>query len=275
MARARRKRGRTRGEPSGLLIGALGVVAVGLIGGLVWLYVTALGNTPERDASLCPKAGPTSQTLVLVDASDAIADLTKTEIAQRLADEAASVPTGGRLTIRTLRTDTPRTEQIFDLCNPGDGSDLNAITGNPERARARWMQGFAAPLSTALRQATVAAPSKTSPLMAAIQQFAVDRLVARTSHTISTKLIIISDMLENTPDFSMYRQGADYAAFVASPAAAKYDTNLAGADVELWLVARANAPADANALTGFWTRWTSRANGSTSRALRLQGVSNG
>lgn len=275
MARSSRRRGRRRGEPSGLVIGAVGVLVVCLVMGFAWLYLTARANNPERDELFCPKSGPRSQALVLVDASDSIADLTRMEITKRLVDEAASVPTGGRLTIRTLRADASGAGQIFDLCNPGDGAELNEITGNPERARARWREGFEEPLSAALKEATRDAQADRSPIMAAIQQFAVDRLVSRAERSIPTTLIVISDMLENTPDFSMYRGGADYGRYAHSPAAERYQTNLQGAQVELWLIERDKGPADADAIVSFWDQWVTAARGSVSHVLRLQGVSNG
>lgn len=275
MARARRRRGRTRGEPGWPLISFVGLIAIGIIAVLVWLYLSATAGHVDRDNIFCPTTGAKSQTLILVDASDTIADLTKTEISQRLADIATSIPVGGRLTIRTLLADTQGSDEIFDLCNPGDGSQLNAATANPERAKELWKKGFEGPLEAALKRATSDAHSNTSPLMAAMQKYAVDRLVSKASQVIPTTLIVISDMFENTPDFSMYRQGADFDAFTPSPAATKYDTNLQGADVELWLIARTKSPADANALADFWTKWTAHANGSVSRVLKLQGVSDG
>lgn len=275
MARSRRRKGRTRGEPGGLLIGSIALAAVLIIGGLGYLYFAAVNGQVERDEIFCPKTGAKSQALILVDTSDSIADLTRNEIKQRLRDVAASTPVGGRITIRTLRPDMKRSDQIFDLCNPGDGSELNDITGNPERARKRWNEGFEGPLSDALERATGDQQSNTSPIMAAIQQYAVDRLVSKSGQETPTSVILVSDMFEHTADFSMYRQGADFAAFASSSAAAKYDTNLQGADVELWLIARTKAPADPDALVNFWEQWISRANGSIARVLKLQGVSDG
>jgi hypothetical protein len=246
-----------------------------MIGGLIYLYFAAVGDHVDKDGIFCPTTGAKSQTLILVDASDTIGDLTRTEITQRLSDLAAATPTGGRLTIRTLRSDSHGTDQIFDLCNPGDGSDLSYIIANPDLAKRKWQSGFEGPLSMALKQATNDNQSKTSPLMGAIQQYAVERLVSKAAQGIPTKLILISDMFENTPDFSMYRQGADFAAFMHSPAATTYDTDLHGADVELWLITRSKPPADPNGLTLFWNQWIARADGSLARVSKLQGVSDG
>jgi hypothetical protein len=244
-----------------------------MIGGLTYLYVIATNGRVPQDEIFCPKVGATSQTLVLVDTSDTIADTTRSEISQRLADVASAVPVGGRLTIRTLNA--AGGAQIFDLCNPGDGSNLNEWTGSPLRAREKWQQGFAAPLADALKLAIGNNQADTSPIMAAIQRYAVDRLVAKAQLAIPTVLLVISDMMENTADFSMYKSGADFAAYLASPAATKYATNLRAADVEIWLIARLRAPAGANALKDFWERWVDRSSGSVAKILKLQGVSDG
>lgn len=255
-----------------LVIGGLLAVVIAAAVGMGLIYFRAVNNYVRTGQDLCPIAGPRAQTIVLVDATDTLSALTRSEIAQRLADLAASTPKGSRLDIRTLRSDDARTNAIFSLCNPGDGSDLDPLIANPEAARRKWEEGFSAPLEVALEASTGEGEADTSPIMAAIQQIAVERLTSASDRSIPTSLVVVSDMLENSPLFSMYRSGANYAAYAASPAANAYASNLTGATVDVWLVRRDAAPADANALIDFWDRWFTESGATIAHALRLQGV---
>lgn len=268
----RRRRGRAKGEPSWLLLGLFGLALMAIVGGLGYLYVAATSQRQVLDANLCPEAGPPTQTLLLIDATDDIPELTRTQIRQLLNDMIARIPRGGLLDIRMLRNDQNRTEKIFALCNPGNGSDLDPLIANPEAARERWQTGFAEPLEVALERTATGSEADSSPIMAAIQQLAVERLTSERDRHAETTLILISDMLENSPGFSMYRSGADYGSFQASDAARNYATNLSGADVDIWLVRRSAAPAESLALVAFWERWIKDAGGTLVHAVNLQGV---
>lgn len=254
------------------MIGALLALVISAAAGIGFIYFRAVSSYVPTGEDLCPLAGPKAQILVLVDATDTLSSLTRSEIAQRLADLAASTPKGSRLDIRTLRNDDARTNAIFNLCNPGDGSDLDPLIANPEAARRKWEEGFSAPLEVALEASTGEGEADTSPIMAAIQQIAVERLTSTADRSIPTTLVVVSDMLENSSLFSMYRSGADYRSYAASPAANAYASNLTGAKVDVWLVRRDAAPADANALIDFWDRWFTDSGATVAHALRLQGV---
>jgi hypothetical protein len=249
-----------------------GVVLVAAISGLAYLYLAATSQRQTLDESLCPEGGPPSQTLLLIDATDDIPALTRTQIRQLLDDMIAKIPRGGLLDIRMLRNDQNRTDRIFALCNPGDGSDLDPLIANPEAAKERWRTGFAEPLATALEQTANGEEADTSPILAAIQQLAVERLTSERDRRAATTLVLISDMLENSPDFSMYRSGADYEAFQASDAARNFATDLAGAEVDIWLVRRPAPPTDSLPLIAFWERWIKDAGGQLVHAVNLQGV---
>ncbi len=270
--RSRRDLRRSDSFPIGwAIVGGIALVAV--LAGFAWLYMGAVARNPERDAeTLCPKTGPVEQVLVLVDVTDPVGSIAQSDILNQLDAVADGLPRGGLFELRTLRIGDARTDTIFSTCNPGDGSDLDHWTGNPEAARRRWTESFDGPLRTAMDQALQAESADTSPIMAGVQQIAVDRLGTQQAESIPNRLIIVSDLLENTPAFSMYRSGPDFAAYRASSAPAEFGTDLVGAAVEVWLLRRGTKFAGSE-LANFWADWVQDNNGDFDRALQIQGMS--
>src|SRR5690606_25989147 len=120
-------------------------------GGLLYLYLEATSRHVAIDAdSLCPETGITAQTIVLLDTTDALAPVTRSQVLNQLSDVVAALPRGGLLDIRVLNEDPGSTERLVHLCNPGDGADLNGLTANPDLARKRWRDRFEAPVSEKL-----------------------------------------------------------------------------------------------------------------------------
>lgn len=270
MSRSRSRRRSSTG--SWVLIALFALALLAAIGGLIALYLLAVSNHERIDAALCPDTGPRGQTLVLVDTTDAFSAVTQAEISTWLKERAEQTSRGALFELRTLRADTPHTSTIFSLCNPGDGSDLSQLTANPAQALKLWREGFSGPLSSALQQVMGNAAADTSPIMAGIQQIAVDRLASAKFQFVPTKLIVVSDMLENTAYFSHYRDGDDFTAFERSEAATRFATSLAGANVELWLVRRPSTPVPSLDLIAFWTKWIAASGGQFERAKHLQGM---
>lgn len=249
---------------------AVGVTAI--VGGFGWLWFQANANRVELAGDLCRTTGPIEQTIVLVDATDPISPLTQKEILTRLSDQASAVPTNGRFELRTLEPGQSRTNQIFSLCNPGSGSEIDGLTGNPEAARRRWEENFDQPLQNAMQRVTTGSSGDTSPIMAALQQIAVDRLTSWAEREIPTRIVVVSDMIENTPDFSMYApEGADILAYSGSRAAAAYSVDLAGATVDLWFLRRDTTLSSVDVMN-FWAEWIDINHGRGGTATSLQGI---
>lgn len=274
MARRRtNSRGRSR-DKEGIPWVALSlfiVVVLTIGGGLGWMYFRAMAQNVPMDAELCPEAGPGEQTIVLVDATDTIASITQTEILTKISDLATATPKGGRFELRVLEPGAARTTTLFNRCNPGDGSDLDELTGNPEMAHKKWASQFSGPLADAMKRSVTGQGADTSPIMAGIQQIAVDRLSSAHSRSISNKVIVVSDMLENSEAFSIYQAGPDFIAFQKSPANKRYSTDLAGAGVAIWFLERETKVASVP-LMEFWIQWILENRGSPLTVTRMQGM---
>jgi hypothetical protein len=251
---------------------ALAVLALSVLAAGAYVYMTA-SRPPVLDrASLCPVDGPRSMTVVLLDSTDEIPDIGKHEIRTVLLDMAETVPVYGLLEFRLLDPKTPGGRQIFAKCNPGDGAGLSEYTANPRLAKKRWLEGFRQPLEESLEAGFRPVPGKTSPIMATVQRIAVDRFSGRAAEDTPKSLVLVSDMLENEPDYSQYGGDLSYGRYKASRAYKKLQTDLHGAEVSIYYIQRVSAkPFSSADHIRFWADWIRDNKGRFKQANKLQG----
>jgi hypothetical protein len=272
--RAPRRRNRAPGDlRKHLLGGALTVLALGVLAAGAYVYATVARPPTLDQSSLCPVDGPRAVTVVLLDSTDEIPDIAKREVKTALVDLAQAMPAYELLEIRLLDPSLPGGRSIFAKCNPGDGSGLSEYTANPRLAKERWLDGFRQPLDQALDSGFRPAPGKVSPIMETIQRIAVDRFTGRDAETIPKSLVLISDMLEHEPDYSQYTGDLSYARFKASRAYKKVQTDLHGAEVQIYYIQRVTGrPINSADHIQFWAEWIRDNNGRFKQATKLQGV---
>lgn len=272
---ARRARRRRKPSPRGDVAKAMlavlaGATGLAIIGAFLWGYETAPTPVKLNPESLCPTSGPRAEVVVLLDATDQLPVIAKEQVKNRLKELAESqVPKFGLLEFRVV---DPSTEDrtLFSKCNPGDGKGADFITQNPALLRKRWLSGFMAPLETALEEGLKSDGATTSPIMAAIQKIAVERF--DDPRPISRRLVVISDMIENTPAYSQYRGDLSYERFKRSADYKKLRTDLHGAEVTILYVQRTKANFDSAAHIKFWLEWIKDNNGQFRDAEKLQGA---
>ena len=271
--RAPRRRSRQPKELRKHLIGgALAMLALGVLAAGAYVYATAARPPTLDHTSLCPVGGPHAETVVLLDSTDQIPDIAKQEIRTALTDVAETLPTYELLEIRLLDPKLPGGRMIFSKCNPGDGSGLSEYTANPRLAKKRWLEGFRAPLENALESGFQPLPGKTSPIMETVQRIAVDRFTGRAAEDAPKSLVLVSDMLENAPDYSQYAGDLTYGRFKSSRAYKRLQTDLHGAEVTIYYIQRASAkPFNSADHIRFWVDWIRDNKGRFKQANKLQG----
>jgi hypothetical protein len=118
-----------------------------------------------------------------------------------LEDMIASLPPFYKLDIRVLDIAGVRSRSLFSKCNPGDGAGLSEWTDNPRIARMRWIEGFRKPAADAVKSSIASAKANSSPIMAAVQDIAIDQFSSAAAQNAKKTLFVISDMLEYTRDY--------------------------------------------------------------------------
>jgi hypothetical protein len=276
-----RRRPRRKTEPglgwSGL--GGLVLLLLAIVSGgaLAWFYFSSPAH-PVLDAqTLCPVDGPHGITVVLVDTSDDLPDTTRREVLGELDDMITTLPPYYRLDIRVLDIAGMRSRSLFSKCNPGDGAGLSEWTDNPRIARLRWIENFRKPAAAAVKSSVASAKATNSPIMAAIQDIAIDQFSGNISQNARKTLYVISDMIEYTRDYSQYPRAGDmsFQRYKQSPAYLKFRTDLHGATVFVRYVTRQSNGqplVDSVKHIEFWKEWIEDNRGSFGGAKRLQGA---
>jgi hypothetical protein len=252
---------------------ALIAVALSAVGAGAYFVATVERPPVLNKISLCPMEGPRAATVILLDASDALPDVTRREVSKYLLDAAEQVPPYGLLEIRLLDPNEPSGRAVFAKCNPGDGSGVSEYTANPAMARKRWMEGFKAPIEQALERGLGPSDTATSPILSTLQSIAVDRFAGRAAAEMPKLLIVVSDLIEHSPDYSQYQGSLSYERFRDSNAYRRVRTDLNGAEVSFRYIQRiTKKPINSADHIKFWAEWVKDSNGRFKEARKLQGA---
>ncbi|ANY85508.1 hypothetical protein BB934_45655 (plasmid) [Microvirga ossetica] len=274
--RSSRSRSRRRGGETGKHVVGIGIIAVCLVAAVVvGIAMTRIEPRPTLDkTSLCPTDGPRSATVILLDASDVLPDVTRRELMTYLFDAATAVSEHGLLEIRLLDPNSPSGMSVFSKCNPGDGSGLDEFTGNPRLAKKRWDEGFRKPLEAALN-GSMAQPSESqsSPILSTIQSISVDRFTGSRAASMPKTLIVVSDLIEHGPGYSQYSGDLSFDRYRKSEHYKRVRTDLNGAEVSFRYIQRVTRrPINSATHIQFWTDWVKDSNGQLVSARKLQGA---
>jgi len=254
------------------------LLAAILAGGALAYFYFSGPSRPVLDAkSLCPVTGPQGIMVVLVDTSDDLPEATRREVLGTLDDLITTLPAFYKLDIRVLDIAGSRSRSLFSKCNPGDGAGLSEWTDNPRLARLRWIENFRKPAALAVMTSVASAKASSSPIMAAIQDIALDQFSSVASQSAKKSLYVISDMIEYTRDYSQYPRAGDlsFQRYRQSPAYLKFRTDLHGADVIIRYVTRqvkGQPLVDGTLHMDFWKSWIEDNGGVWGGVKRLQGA---
>lgn len=215
------------------------IFTLSVLGGLVVAGVVYKSRTAEpglNKVTLCPAEGPRGHFVVLVDKTDPLNFIQKQAFSITLNDIIEKrTPQGYLLSIFVLGEDfKANAEPLLELCNPGTGADKSAMTANPKKLRQQYEHKFVEPMRKQSEALLSATPAKTSPILEMVQLVGLNGF---RKHDVKgeRRFIMLSDMLHNTPQFSMFRSSADYeySAFAATSYGKKMQVDLGGVDVEL------------------------------------------
>ena len=103
-------------------------------------------------------------------------------------------------------------------------------------------------------------------------RIAVDRFTGHAAEEAPKTLVLVSDMLENAPDYSQYGGDLTYGRFKSSRAYKRLQTDLHGAEVTIYYIQRTSAkPFNSADHIRFWVDWIRDNKGRFKQASKLQG----
>ncbi|MBL4746185.1 MAG: hypothetical protein JKY08_07430 [Flavobacteriaceae bacterium] len=228
-------------------------------------------DTTSLNEDLCPTDGEISRVLVLFDTSDGLGLVTSLDIKKRLIELSNNVEIHSRFEFSTLNPSYPIRNVLFNACNAPKGEEVDSTIENPKLAQKKWEEGFFEPLNKLFLNLPETQANQ-SPIMAGIQDIALNYLGTSDSSSVRTEIIIISDMIEHTDSYSQYHGNLSFNRYVDSKGYKKFATNLNGADVYIWLVIRENSTINTLKHMNFWTEWIRDNRGQLKKVNKLQGV---
>jgi len=213
-------------------IALLVIVLLSMAGAIGWYFLHR--PTATDKLTLCPTSGPLGHYVVLVDNTDPYNFIQRQAFAQglkALADN--TVPEGYLLSVYTLGEDFTQTAKpLFEKCNPGTAAGKSEFDSNPARIQERFEREFREPVIQLENVLMQEKPADKSPIFEMLQLVAINSFKAENIKGPKT-LIVYSDMLVNTADFSMFKGQADFDGFATSAYGQKTQTRLKGVQVKL------------------------------------------
>lgn len=213
----------------------IGVFALALIGFFVW---GQMGDGPGLDHANCPEdASYAAQFAILVDPSDSLTAVQRSVVPRILETIELDAPTTAEIRVYALaRAGRGDTASVLRMCVPVHPDDVSSRTGNP-RIAAREYEEFATSLRAELSALLDLKGDVVSPLMEGIQVAVVSAFQPRTSN-MPRQLMIVSDMLQNSPAISFYREAVDFGPLSRNPDYGTMRVDLSGVEVSVFLLAR-------------------------------------
>lgn len=178
-------------------------------------------------------------TAIVIDHTDKISPIQKRAIEQRLSDVAADVKKNGSLRFYTVKENEADVLDVkFELCNPGSAKDTSQLTGNQRLAKKRYDEQFASIVEDNLLSVLEAETAQRSPIMKTIKAAAVDSFMGDNKADSYKRLVIVSDLLEHSANFSLYKSVLSFEDFEKTSFWPSVRSNLKGVDVEILFLHR-------------------------------------
>jgi hypothetical protein len=248
-------------------------IVVAVVGAVGFAYYSATTSHRSLNAeTLCPSE-PSSVTILLVDVTDPMNVAQRQDFMNQLARLKNSIPRYGKLIVTKVdATAENLLSPVIVRCNPGTAADEDELSGDPKAVQKKWDEGFDRPLQAAFERITGASGADQSPILESIQSVALTELQKPGVEGKPKRLIVASDLLQNTGDVSFYKSMPDPEAFTSSAAYRKVRTDLRGVDVELWMLERSDAAAtQPRSLADLWDRVIGAQGGIVQRVYNVSG----
>jgi hypothetical protein len=248
-------------------------VVVAVAGAIIAIYLSRPPRPPSDSNTLCSLDGPSAVLVVMLDRSDPFTVPQREGLRNRLTNFRDTLRVNERIDVYAVGdTEAALREPILSLCNPGTGAGLDHLTANPELIRKRWETEFATQIDAALADVLTSPLSeKDSPVMESLQSVAITAL-GRLPRDTPRRLVIASDMIQNTHEYSQYRRVEGFESFRGSAYFRRLTCDLGGADVTILYLNRASAPSvQGKDHVSFWREYISAMNGQLVSVVRIEG----
>lgn len=238
-------------------IGLAALAALSVAGGVAAAWYAIENRPPALDARGCPPGPSRGGLVVVLDLTDAIDPAQMRRIRAGIERAIAEAPDWSEVAVGAVRPIAEGEGRVFSACKPPDGAAASELTQNPRQIRARYETAFLTPLGAVLDEMAIVQGANSSPIMETIQA-TISRAPGWDEASGERRLVLVSDLLQHSDAFSLYR-GGDWDAFRKTSGYARLSRNLEDVSVEILRLPRpaARGP-DPQAVDDFWSGYLDR-----------------
>ena len=210
---------------------------------IVCAVLVSLSAPPALDAELCPENASdlTGQIAVALDPSDSLHYTQQVSARTQVLREIKTAPEYTEIRLYELSRDERQPARMeFRICAPAHPDQIGWFEGlrkNRDIARRRYEKDFIAPLEQRLQGLLAGSGSMTSPILKTVQDMAVDAFQPPDSR-LSRQLILVSDMVQHSEDWSFFRDPVDFTVLAGHPDYPTMGVDLDGMNVSVFFLAR-------------------------------------
>jgi hypothetical protein len=254
-------------QRANIFLGSMSIlVVVGLITGAVWWWGQKKSGIDPL--TLCPASGPLGHNVLLIDKTDPFNLPQKAAFDLLVSDLVTKqTPPGYLLSIYILGDDfKAQTKPLVELCNPGDAKGHSELTENTKQLNRQYKDRFLKPIfaqSTELLNVTTA---QESPILEMLQMVNLNSLQR---HNVDgpKQLIVLSDLLQNSKQLSMYKSVPSFENFNQTSYAQKTNSSFTDINIQVHLLQNSPQLQKQN-LFDFWKNYFKKS-GATSYELQF------
>jgi len=212
-----------------LLVGGALLLVAG-VAAFFYYVAPAVKRDPETACRVDKEIS--RETIVVIDATDNFSDTQALRIKKEIGLMLSSAIIDERFSLYVLDETINMKSQKFSVCNPGDGSNKSGVTSNINRLKKHWETLFYNRFTNAVDELTGLHAATQSPILEMIKFVSVNNFLD--SRATKKRLVIVSDMLHHTQQYSHYRGSPDYIKFSKTPYALTMQPLLEGVDVQIF-----------------------------------------
>ncbi len=173
-----------------------------------------------------------AHTIIVLDKTDSLSNDQKKFIFDYINREKDKLRPFEKFSIFTLTENIyVNHEPIFSMCNPGTGEDANELYQNPQKIQMRFDRFFSKPLKESMNSILSDSTGSKSPIFEMIRELPFRDDFG--GDVQKKTLIIISDMMHHTSNYSHYKNTIDYKYFAKKSYADEVRANLNSVNVEI------------------------------------------
>ncbi|MEM6414211.1 MAG: hypothetical protein AAF720_06090 [Pseudomonadota bacterium] len=223
------------------------IAGIIIVGGIAWSILNF--ERPVDDKNCRLDGVVRSHTLFIIDQSDPFTSADRGWVRELIKRESIDLMETGKLTVLSLDAgNQAKAREIFSRCSPGAPNEWTGFSRNRRKTVREWQQRFLLDLNETIDAAMENDRAPSSPLFEAFE--GVMRRPDFSKFVDKRRLVIISDMIQFSPRFSMLSGNADWDRFVSETRYSRSNV-FADTDVVIHLAERSRGPNNLE-LKKFW-----------------------